>query len=61
MSPTSTFKTNVVTFGLDLKGLEPIVVISVSIKKEILSVMVEPEMVKYLQILDKTLNQTVTE
>lgn len=61
MSPTSTFKTNVVTFGLDLKGLEAIVVMSVSIWKEILSVIVEPEMVKYLQFAEKTLNQNGNE
>ena len=61
MSPTSTFKTNAVTFGLDLKGLEAIVVMPFSIWKEVLSVMVEPEMVKYLQLLEKTLNQTGNE
>lgn len=56
MSPTSTFKINAITFGLDLKVLEVIVVMSVPIWKEILSVMVESEMVKHLKLLEKTLN-----
>lgn len=47
MSPISTIKTNAVTFGLDLKGLEAIVVMPFSVWKEILSVIVEPEILKY--------------
>lgn len=50
-----------VTFGLDLKALVAIVIISVSIWQENLSVMVEPEMLKYLQLLEKILSQTSNE
>lgn len=48
-----------VTFGLDLKGSNS--VMSVSICKDILPVMIKPEMVKYLQLLKKTLNKTGNE
>lgn len=43
-------------FRLDVKGMDGIVIMTFSTAKEILSVMVEPEMVKYLLLVEKTLH-----
>lgn len=61
MSSTLTFKINAVTCELDLKRVEAIVFMPLSIWHEIFLAMTEPEMVNYLQLLEKTLKQTSNE
>lgn len=61
MSSTLTFKINAVTCELDLRRLEAIVFMPLSIWQEIFPVIAEPEMVNYFQLLEKTSNQTGNE